>query len=468
MPTTIQIKRSQTTAEPESLAEGELAHSGNGEVLYIGSNSVVVPIAGLRTPGTLTANQALVTNATGYIDEIRTANLVVSGAAINAINAVANSSTLGAVANTELATTWAIKTYVDEKVSETAGSADPGGSNTHIQYNDSGVMGGSAALTFNETTNTVSLANTLLVGSNLIVNTSAVWIGNSTVNSVMNSSVLQIQQINGFYSISLAQGIVFGNTTANVTVNSETLDLRTTSGALRIGNSTINTVINSTSAILGNATSNVVIGTESLKIGNTSVNATFNTTSLVIGATVLNTTTLSVRDAVISGNLAINGTLTTIDTENVIVEDSLIKLARNNEEADSVDIGFYGMYESSGDRFTGLVRDASDGKYKLFANSTVEPTTTIDTEGTGHTTAILVAQIESTSANITGGSISGITDLAVADGGTGVGTFTAGGLLYGNTTGPLGVTAAGSEGQVMLANSSGLPAWFSAIDGGSF
>jgi len=57
MPNLIQIKRSLTAASPGSLA--------NGDVLYIGSNATLVAIAGKRTPGTLTANQALVANSTG-------------------------------------------------------------------------------------------------------------------------------------------------------------------------------------------------------------------------------------------------------------------------------------------------------------------------------------------------------------------------------------------------------------------
>jgi hypothetical protein len=72
----IQIKRSSLTAEPTTLEDGELAFSSNGNILFIGDGQYVVPIAGKRYPGTLTANQALVANGTGYMDEIRVANLV--------------------------------------------------------------------------------------------------------------------------------------------------------------------------------------------------------------------------------------------------------------------------------------------------------------------------------------------------------------------------------------------------------
>ena len=73
----IQIKRSLATSTPASLANGELAFTANGDVLYVGSNSTVVAIGGKRVPGTLTANQALVANATSYLDAIKVANATI-------------------------------------------------------------------------------------------------------------------------------------------------------------------------------------------------------------------------------------------------------------------------------------------------------------------------------------------------------------------------------------------------------
>jgi hypothetical protein len=49
--------------------------------------------------------------------------------------------------------------------------------------------------------------------------------------------------------------------------------------------------------------------------------------------------------------------------------------------------------------------------------------------------------------------------LPVAAGGTNVTSFTANGIVYGNGTSALGVTAAGTTGQVLLANTSGAPTW---------
>ena len=79
----IQIKRSLTTADAPVLANGELAFTANGDHLFIGSNGASITIAGKFNPGTLTANQALVANGTGYLDAVKTANLTVQSITAN-------------------------------------------------------------------------------------------------------------------------------------------------------------------------------------------------------------------------------------------------------------------------------------------------------------------------------------------------------------------------------------------------
>ena len=64
--------------------------------------------------------------------------------------------------------------------------------------------------------------------------------------------------------------------------------------------------------------------------------------------------------------------------------------------------------------------------------------------------------------------------IAVARGGTGATTLTSNGIVYGNGTSAVGVTAAGtwdspnSIGQILSHNSSGVPVWTDNIDGGTF
>jgi uncharacterized protein (DUF2345 family) len=107
----IQIKRSSNTAQPGSLANGELAWSSNGDVLYIGDFGSVVAVGGARNPGTLTANQALVANSTSGIDSLITDSFTLSTYNITGI--IDDNSFETGVSNTTLATSESIKAYVD-------------------------------------------------------------------------------------------------------------------------------------------------------------------------------------------------------------------------------------------------------------------------------------------------------------------------------------------------------------------
>ena len=108
----------------------------------------------------------------------------------------------------------------------------------------------------------------------------------------------------------------------------------------------------------------------------------------------------------IAGNLTVAGTQTTVSSTTITVADPLVALASGNNAADAVDIGLYGLYDTSGsqDLYSGLFRDASDsGKWKLFKDTQAAPTTTVDTSGTGYAVGTLVANIEGNlTGNVTG------------------------------------------------------------------
>jgi hypothetical protein len=89
----------------------------------------------------------------------------------------------------------------------------------------------------------------------------------------------------------------------------------------------------------------------------------------------------------------------------LVVVDPLFALATTNSSSDAVDIGFYGLYDTSGsqDLYSGLFRDANDGKWKLFKDTQAVPTTVVDTTGTGYAVASLVANLEgNVTGNVTG------------------------------------------------------------------
>jgi hypothetical protein len=109
----------------------------------------------------------------------------------------------------------------------------------------------------------------------------------------------------------------------------------------------------------------------------TTVNAFGAATTLAFGAT---TGTTTVRNSlVVSGDLTINGTSTTINATSLALEDNIIRLAEGNT-ANSVDIGFVGNYTSGSALHTGLIKQASTNKW-LLLSGIAEPTTTVSLTG---------------------------------------------------------------------------------------
>ena len=103
--------------------------------------------------------------------------------------------------------------------------------------------------------------------------------------------------------------------------------------------------------------------------------------------------------------------------------------------------------------------------------------TTVGTIGTGtwNATAISATKggtgINTSSATgvgiVTSGTWTTPAQLTVGFGGTGASTFTSNGILYGNGTGTIQATVAGTDGYFLKSNS-GTPTWTNVIDGGTF
>ena len=103
-------------------------------------------------------------------------------------------------------------------------------------------------------------------------------------------------------------------------------------------------------------------------------------------------------DLQVDGNITVSGNLTvktaqatTVNSTTTSVEDSMLELANQNTSSDTLDIGIYGNYDDGlGDgtsEYTGLFRDATDSTWKLFDGLEVEPTTTVNTSGSGYSLA---------------------------------------------------------------------------------
>ena len=151
-------------------------------------------------------------------------------------------------------------------------------------------------------------------------------------------------------------------------------------------------------AMLANSAITVAAGSDSTAISLGETITFAGTTNEVEVSESSGTVTIGLPNNVtIAGNLTVNGTTTTVNSTTLSVADPLIILANGNDTTDSVDIGFYGLYDTSGsqDLYAGLFRDANDsGKFKLFKDLQAAPTTTVNTSGAGYAVATLVANIE--------------------------------------------------------------------------
>ena len=129
-------------------------------------------------------------------------------------------------------------------------------------------------------------------------------------------------------------------------------------------------------------------------------NAAFTRANNAINANTGGTIT---ADLVITGNLTVQGNTTYVNTQTITTQDSLIRLANNNTTGDTVDIGFYGTYNSGGVKYTGLVRQAA-ADYFLFKGLDTDPTANVLAPGslTAANTGTLTANLTSYSVTING------------------------------------------------------------------
>ena len=251
------------------------------------------------------------------------------------------------------------------------------------------------------------------VGSSTITTSGVVTAGGFTIGSAAITEA-ELEILDGAAVTTAELNIIDGNTAATGTTlaDGDRVVVNDNGTMVQVALTDFETYFESVLDTLSSVTTVGVLNAGSITSGFGSID---------VGSSAITTT-----GTITAGNMTVTGTTTTLNTATITVEDPLMALASGNNAADAVDIGFYGLYDTSGsqDLYAGLFRDANDsGKWKLFKDLQATPTTTVNTSGTGYAAGTLVAALEgnattattlATARTIGGTSFDGSGNIAVA------------------------------------------------------
>jgi hypothetical protein len=180
---------------------------------FVGNGSALTGITSANANYSNFAGTAYSVDAANIVGTVNLANFATTANSV----AVANVVGIGNIATTNYNGNGSqVLAGNGAWVAQSGGGGTPGGSNTYVQFNDGGVFGGTANLTFNKTTNTLSATNITGNGSGLTSLTGANVTG-QVANSVLAEHVYNNSQPN----------ITSTGTLVNLAVTSSSLSANT-------------------------------------------------------------------------------------------------------------------------------------------------------------------------------------------------------------------------------------------------
>lgn len=444
---------------------------------------------------TLTVNST----ASAFVNS--TAHAVSNGTILTSLTvagvAVGNTAANGVLSATALSLT--VNSTANSIVNSTIHSTSNGSAYSNLE-----VTG------FSTSAGVVRVGNTT---TNVVINTTAVAIGTTTVNSTIYSGTANnATNLNGqaasFYTNATnittgtlpyaqlpANVVIWSNTntfTANQSFNAVAFTGGNATSYFAAGTTAANAVINATAIAVQNATSVTTLSAANITSPSAVIGGqiTANSTVVTFGAVSnisAGSANLTVNNILATGNLTVQGTISAIDTTTLQVKDNVILLADTNTTGDAVDFGVVGQANSGTagtQTFYGFARIASSNSFQFFATNTAPGAATIASQttmplqaflqpyGSGgafvvNSTAVTATANATVAVNITANTLTLTTPLAATSGGTGRSTgFTTGDLLYAGSSTVLANLAIGTNGQILEVRNN-LPAW-GTLDGGTF
>jgi hypothetical protein len=524
--TRIKHLTSSGTSAPTILKTGEIGYSygtgtqGNGgDRLYIGigaedGNGIateIVNIAGQyytdmldHAHGTATADSAVILDDQLHIDTLNIQNLALeaSGGSGQVVTSI-ETTMPGSPTNAQLISALAVKTYIDTEV--TAQDLDfAGDSGTGAVDLDS------QSLTISGDTGITTVASNQ--GLSIDLDDTAVTPGSyGSQTQIPTFTVDQQGRLTAASTVAVATALtVDGDSgTGNVDLLTDDLQITGTANEIVTTSSKSGTDVTLNIALPDDVTiGNDLTVTTDLDVGGsnfTVAGATGNTViegNLSVNGSTINLGNGLSDNVVVSGNLTVQGTTTTVESTTVTIDDPVIALADNttSNTSDGLDRGVRFKWGTGSAVATGFFGfDIQTERFVFTKDETVTSddfsTPWSDAEfGDVYATGADIGnikigltsdnEIDTVSGNLTidsaggtvtvddnlsvTGTVTLTNDLAVTEGGTGVSSFTDNGVLYGDGSNALDVTAAGSQYDILQAGAGGVPVFSNIIDGGTY
>ena len=365
--------------------------------------------------------------------------------------------------------------------------------------------GGATGLTFTgspiTTSGTFTLGGTLAVASGgtgqVTYTNGELLIGNTTGNTLTKATLTagtNVSITNGAGSITINATDAFVGTVTSVSVVSAngfagTVANATTTPAITLSTSVTGLVKGNGTALLAAiaatdyvapsayASANGLVMSTNRLLGRTTASTgaaeeiTVGTGLLLSGGTLSNSAPDQTVSLTSGTGISVSGTYPSFTITNT-APDQTVTLTAGTAISISGTYPSFTITNTAPDQIvslTGAGTTVVTGTYPSFTITSNDQYvgTVTSVSGTGTVNGITLTGTVTSSGSLTlGGTLSNVDltsqvtgTLPVGNGGTGATTFTANGVLYGNTTSAIGATAAGTTGQVLIGNTGAAPSW---------